>query len=70
MNGATRMVDPPRSPEPEDDARRPGDGGTPSGTPGWVLILVAIAAVALLGLMVFLHLTGTLGPGLHSAGTK
>jgi hypothetical protein len=61
------MADPPRPPETDDEAGRGADGGAASSTPGWVLILVAIA---LLGLMVFLHLTGTLGPGLHSAGTK
>jgi hypothetical protein len=38
--------------------------------PRWLRILVVIVAVAVLGLMVFLHLTGTLGPGPHSAGTK
>jgi hypothetical protein len=64
------MADPPRPPETDDEAGRGADGGAASSTPGWVLILVAIVAVALLGLMVFLHLTGTLGPGLHSAGTK
>ncbi|HEV8274485.1 MAG TPA: hypothetical protein VGQ26_02150 [Streptosporangiaceae bacterium] len=59
------MADPPRSPETEDEARRGADGGAASGTPRWLLILVAIVAVALLGLMVVLHLTGTLGPGRH-----
>jgi hypothetical protein len=59
------MADPPRSPEPEGEARRDADGAPASSTPRWVLILVTIVAVALLGLMVFLHLTGTLGPGLH-----
>jgi hypothetical protein len=59
------MADPPRPPETEDETRRGADGGTASGTPRWLLILVAIVAVALLGLMVVLHLTGTLGPGLH-----
>jgi hypothetical protein len=59
------MADPPRSPETQDKADRGADGAAASSTPRWVLILVAIVAVALLGLMVFLHLTGTLGPGLH-----
>ena len=69
-NGAVHMADPPRSPEADDQARRGADGGAATGTPRWLLILVAIVAVAVLGLMVFLHLSGTLGPGLHSAGTK
>ena len=64
-NGATHMADPPRFPKTEDEARRGADGGLASSTPRWVLILVAIVAVALLGLMVLLHLTGILGPGLH-----
>jgi hypothetical protein len=59
------MADPPRSPKTEDEARRGADGAAASSTPRWVLILVAIVAVALLGLMVLLHLTGTLGPGVH-----
>jgi hypothetical protein len=59
------MADPPRSPETQDEADRGADRAAASSTPRWVLILVAIVAVALLGLMVFLHLTGTLGPGLH-----
>ncbi|HZD71560.1 MAG TPA: hypothetical protein VFA45_22410 [Actinomycetes bacterium] len=64
------MADPPRSPDPGDHARRGADAGAGGGTPRWLLILGAIVAVAVLGLMVFLHLTGTLGPGLHSTGTK
>jgi hypothetical protein len=56
------MADPPRSPQADDQAGRGTDGGAARGTPRWPRILLAIVAVALLGLMVFLHLTGTLGP--------
>jgi hypothetical protein len=59
------MADPPRPPETDGEARRGAGGGAASGMPRWLVILVAIVAVALLGLMVLLHLTGTLGPGLH-----
>jgi hypothetical protein len=59
------MADPSRSPETGDDARREPGRAAPRGGPHWAVILVVAAAVALVGLMVFLHLTGTLGPGVH-----
>jgi hypothetical protein len=58
------MADPSRSPETGDDARREPGRAAPRGRPQWAVILV-VATVALVGLMVFLHLTGTLGPGVH-----
>jgi hypothetical protein len=59
------MADRPSSPENEGDAHRVPDGGAATNRPRWGLVLVVIVAIALVGLMVFLHLTGTLGPGLH-----
>jgi hypothetical protein len=59
------MADPPRSRETEDDAGRGPNRGAPKSTPRWVFVVGVIIAIALLGLMVFLHLTGTLGPGGH-----
>ena len=59
------MADRPGSPEPEGDPHRVPDGGAATSRPRWVVVLVVIATIALVGLMVFLHLTGTLGPGLH-----
>jgi hypothetical protein len=33
--------------------------------PGWLIVLAIVLAI---GLVIVLHLTGILGPGLHSAG--
>jgi hypothetical protein len=59
------MADSSRSPETGDDARRGPGRAAPGSRPRWAVILVVAAAIALVGLMVFLHLTGTLGPGVH-----
>ena len=59
------MADRPGSPETEGDAHRVPDDGAATSRPRWVLVLVVIVAIALVGLMVFLHLSGTFGPGLH-----
>ena len=64
------MADPPSSPATEGDARRAPDGAAATSRPRWVLVLVVILAIALVGLLVFLHLTGTLGPGLHAAASS
>jgi len=48
----------------EEEALRMADRPS-SPRPRWRLVLVVVAAIALVGLMVFLHLTGTLEPGLH-----
>ena len=59
------MADPSRSPATGGDARR-GPGRTaPASRPRWAVVLVVAAAIALVGLLVFLHLTGVLGPGVH-----
>jgi hypothetical protein len=59
------MRDPPRSPETDDNAGRGPDRGAARSTPRWVFVLGVIIAIGLLGLMVFLHLNGTIGPGVH-----
>jgi hypothetical protein len=59
------MADPLRSPEDAHGARRGPDQGAPSGTPGWVVVVGIVLAIALLGLIVFLHLSGAIGPGVH-----
>ncbi len=59
------MADPLRSPEDADPARQGPDQGAPSGTPRWAVVVVIVFAIALLGLIVFLHLSGAIGPGVH-----
>jgi hypothetical protein len=59
------MVDPSHSPQTEDDGPRGTRAGAAKPRPPWGLILAIAVIIALIGLMVFLHLTGTLGPGVH-----
>jgi hypothetical protein len=59
------MADPLRSPEDADPARRGPDQGASSGTPRWAVVVAIGLAIALLGLIVFLHLSGAIGPGVH-----
>ena len=64
------MADPLHSPEDADRARRgpeqDASGGSPStGTQRWVVVIAVGLAIALLGLIVFLHLSGAIGPGIH-----
>jgi hypothetical protein len=57
------MADPSHSPE-TGDGRGPDHGAT-RGTPRWLVVVGIVIAVALLGLIVFLHLSGVIGPGVH-----
>jgi hypothetical protein len=59
------MTDPLRSPEDADRARRSPEQDASRGTPRWVVAVAIILAIALLGLIVFLHLSGAIGPGTH-----
>ena len=59
------MADPLPSRDETDRARRRPDQDAPSGAPRWVVALVTVLAIALLGLIVFLHLSGAIGPGIH-----
>jgi hypothetical protein len=61
----TEMADPLRSPEDADRARRGPEQDASRGTPRWVVAVAIILAIALLGLIVFLHLSGAIGPGIH-----
>ena len=59
------MPDPSHSSETGDDARQDPDQGASSGTSRWVVLVGIVIVAALLGLIVFLHLTGAIGPGVH-----
>jgi hypothetical protein len=60
------MADPSNSPETGDDVPRQGiDHGRTGGTPRWVILVGMVIIAILLGLIVFLHLSGAIGPGIH-----
>jgi hypothetical protein len=59
------MADPLPSRDDTDGARRGPDQDARSGAPRWVVAVVIVLAIALLGLIVFLHVSGAIGPGLH-----
>jgi hypothetical protein len=59
------MDDEPHSPGTEDDTRRGPAGRARKPRPRWGLVLGIVIAIALIGLIVFLHLTGAIGPGVH-----
>lgn len=54
-----------RSSEDAGLAHREPDPVAPSGPPRWVVVVGIVLVVALLGLIVFLHLSGAIGPGSH-----
>jgi hypothetical protein len=58
------MTDPKPFPEPGNDDPARG-AGAPGGRPGWTLVFGVVLVILLLGLMVFLHLSGAFGPGVH-----
>ena len=58
------MTDPPRLPGTGKNGDQ-GPEGSPGGTPRWMVVLGITIAIALLALIVFLHLTGAIGPGAH-----
>jgi len=59
------MADPLRRAENEEDAGIGPDLGAGSHRPRWVVVLWIVIAIAAVGLVVLLHLTGIIGPGAH-----
>jgi hypothetical protein len=59
------MADPLRPPEEADRARRRPEQDVSRGARRWVAVVGIVLAIALLGLIVFLHLSGAIGPGIH-----
>jgi hypothetical protein len=59
------MANPLRSPEDADRARRGPEQDASRGTRRWVVVVAIGLAIALLGMIVFLHLSGAIGPGIH-----
>jgi hypothetical protein len=57
--------EPPRYPTEEESVVRGSDGGAAERTRRWPTILGIVIAIAVLGLIVFLHLSGAIGPGAH-----
>ena len=47
------------------DPDRGIDPPPPPRRPGWLFVLGVVAAAAFLALIIFLHLTGAIGPGTH-----
>ena len=59
------MADPLRPPEDADRSRRGPAQDASRGTSRWLVVVAIGLAIALLGLIVFLHLSGAIGPGIH-----
>jgi hypothetical protein len=59
------VADPNRRPETDEGPARRPEHGSGRGRPRWGVVLGIVVAIALIGLIVLLHLTGTIGPGSH-----
>jgi hypothetical protein len=61
----TRVADPRPDPDGQDEPGARLGRGPATGTPRWVRLAGILLAIALIALFVVLHLTGTLGAGVH-----
>jgi hypothetical protein len=58
------MVDPDKRSGSRHNAQEPLRG-TSGGTPRWVVAVGLVLAVALVALIMLLHVSGVMGPGIH-----
>lgn len=61
----TSVADVPPYTATDDEGGTGPDRGATTGTPPWVYVLGIVLAIALVALIIILHLSGILGPGLH-----
>lgn len=61
-----RMTDQPHYPETADDAEVDPDQDSNEGTPRGVIVIAIVVVVVVVLLLIVLHLSGGIGPALHS----
>ncbi len=66
MADTPHMADPPRYPDTDGGTDAGADRGSTTGPPRWVSVLGVVVVIVVVMLIIILHLTGTIGPGLHS----
>lgn len=59
------MAHPPPYPDTGDDSGVESGRGSTAGPPRWMAAAGIIVAIVVLSLFVFLHLSGSVGPGAH-----
>jgi hypothetical protein len=59
------MTDPPQHPKPDEDTGGNAERDPAGSRSRWGLVLGITAAIALVTVMVLLHISGTIGPGMH-----
>jgi hypothetical protein len=61
----TSTTDLPSYPDVEHDAGVGPEGGSAAGAPGWISVFGIVIVILVVVMLVVLHLTGAIGPGLH-----